>query len=178
MTRKIRRGRLAARLGVVAAMSLVAASCAAVDDPTLPLPEPQETQTALQETTAPEPTSVAASNACPAEGCKVSFQGIEDAGDELTLTFSSNFTPELSGNRFHVYWDRFEARQVSSDAASKHGVAQGEWQPTADNPFTTTGPAAVGRRGESTAICVTAGDKDNNVIDPAAAECRDVAGFL
>jgi hypothetical protein len=162
----------ALRAGLAALTALTLASCAR-DDPTVTLPEGEET-----ETTAPEPTTGAASNACPVDGCNVSFQSIDDAGDEIKLTFTSNYAPEVSGNHYHVYWDRFEAKQVSNDAETKHGVTQGEWEPTADNPFTTTGAVAVAQRGESTMICVTPGDKDHNVIDPAVVECRDVANLL
>ena len=162
----------ALRAGLAALVALALASCAR-DDPTVAIPEEQTTTTAPQGT-----TGVAAANACPVDGCKVSFQNVEDAGDEIKLTFTSNYTPEVSGNHYHVYWDKFEANQVSNDAESKHGVTQGEWEPTADNPFTTTGAVAAAQRGESTNICVTPGDKDHNVIDPAVVECRDVASLL
>jgi hypothetical protein len=151
-------------------------SCAGVDDPTLP--EPKATLTAAPETTTPQPTAAAQSNACPAEGCMATIDNVEDAGDEIKVSFSSNYAPEISGNHYHVYWDRFDAKQVSEDAETKHGVTQGEWEPTADNPFTTTGAAAAGQRGESTTICVTPGDKNHNVIDPAVVNCRDAASLL
>jgi hypothetical protein len=152
-------------------LALTIAACRGVDDPTLPMP----TATAAG---APEQTAAAQSNACPVDGCKVGIQNAEDAGEEITLTFSSNYTPEISGNHYHVYWDRFDSKQVSDDAETKHGVTQGEWESTADNPFTTTGAAGVGQRGQSTRICVTPGDVNHNVIDPAVVDCRDVASLL
>ena len=164
------------RAALVVLVAVTTASCARVDDPTLPLPP--LTPSPVEQATVPEPSIRPEPNTCPTEGCRVTIQGIEDAGEELKLSFSSNYLPNISGNHFHVYWDRFEARQVSNDAASKHGVEQGEWEPTADNPFTTSGTVAVGRRAEAARICVTPGDANHNVIDPAASDCRDVAGFL
>jgi len=163
----------ALRAGLAALVVLVALASCARDDPTVALPEDDQTAT-----TVPEAPTGAASNACPVDGCRASFQSVDDAGDEITLAFTSNYTPEVSGNHYHVYWDKFDANQVSNDAETKHGVTQGEWEPTADNPFTTTGAVAVAQRGESTMICVTPGDKDHNVIDPAVVECRDVASLL
>lgn len=145
------------------------------DNPTLTLPSitsPQSQPPVEETTTTPLP------NACPVEGCKVNFASIDKAGDELQLTFTANYTPEISGNHFHVYWSKFQAKQVSDNAESKFGVTQGDWEPTADNPYTTAGAVAVSQKGDSGQICVTAGDKDHNVLNPDLFECRDVAGLL
>jgi hypothetical protein len=119
-----------------------------------------------------------AANACPQEGCKISIKDVVREGDELTLTFSANFTPDFARNHIHVYWDTFTAEQVSDDAASR-GVTPGSWHPTDEYPtYTTKSEAKVAERGESTTICVTTGDRNHNVIDATLFECEDVAQLL
>jgi hypothetical protein len=99
-------------------------------------------------------------------------------GDEIAITWEPNFVPDVSRNHIHVYWDRYTADQVSSDAESR-GVSQGEWVPTDVVPTYVTGSAvSVATRGDSTTICVTAGDRDHVVIDAALVDCRDVADLL
>lgn len=118
-------------------------------------------------------------NTCPADGCQVRFANATRASDgELVLTFDANFTPEDAGNHFHVFWDTFKPEQVSDDAERKHNVKQGDWEPTAANPFTTANAASVKTRGQSTKVCVTAGDRDHNVLDPKLFDCRDVSSLL
>ena len=86
-------------------------------------------------------------------------------GDELKLTWDANFVPSASNNHIHVYWDTYTAEQVSNDAAAR-GVDQGEWVPTDAFPdYVTEGATSVANRGDSTQLCVTAGDSDHNVID-------------
>jgi hypothetical protein len=119
-----------------------------------------------------------AANACPVEGCKITIASAEKAGDEIVVRFDANFTPDISRNHFHVYWDRFDAKQVSNDAQTRHGVVQGDWEPTADNPFTTAGTVSVSTRQTSTRVCVTAGDRDHNVLDPSLVDCRDVGALV
>lgn len=148
------------------------ASCSQ-DNPSVTPPQAEEDAQA-----GPTGPAAASSNACPVDGCSVSFQNVEDSGEELKLSFTSNYAPDNSGNHYHVYWGKFEAKQVSNDAETKYKVKQGEWEPTSDNPFTTTGAVAAGQRGDSTKICVTPGDKNHNVINPAVVECRDVANLL
>lgn len=119
-------------------------------------------------------------NACPADGCTITIDAVvadADAG-ELVVTFDANFSPDIAGNHFHVYWDTFEADQVSSDAADR-GVTQGDWHPTDNYPeYTTTEATSVTQAGESETLCVTAGDRDHAVIDATAVECIDVSGQL
>jgi hypothetical protein len=123
-------------------------------------------------------TVAAAANACPVDGCRITISSAEREGAEIKLAFQANFTPDNSRNHFHVYWDRFDAKQVSNDAQTKHGVVQGDWEPTADNPFTTSGTVSVSARQESNRVCVTAGDRDHNVLDPTIVDCRDVGALL
>ncbi len=123
-------------------------------------------------------TVPAASNACPVEGCQIRIESVGRSGDELEVRFFSNFAPDVSGNHFHVYWDTWTARQVSDDAQTRFGVTQGEWVPTADNPFTTATEVSVAARRGSTDLCVTAGDREHNVIDPNLVDCRDVSQLV
>ncbi len=109
-----------------------------------------------------------ASSASPADA---------DAG-ELVVTFDANFSPDIAGNHFHVYWDSFEADQVSSDATDR-GVTQGDWHPTDEYPdYTTAEATSVSLRGDSETLCVTAGDRDHAVIDATAVTCEDVSAQL
>jgi hypothetical protein len=119
-------------------------------------------------------------NACPVEGCKITITNVRRAGTELRITWNANFAPDFSKNHIHVYWDRYTADQVSDDAA-KRGVKQGEWVPTDDYPeYVTEGPVSTSdrARGASKTVCVTAGDRNHNVIDSSIVDCRDVSGLL
>jgi hypothetical protein len=51
--------------------------------------------------------------------------------------------------------------------------------PTAKYPeYVTSGAASTTKRKTSTKICVTAGDRDHNVIDASIVNCRDVSDLL
>jgi hypothetical protein len=128
------------------------------------------------ETTAGSEAPVA--NACPAEGCKIRIVDAARDGGEIAVTWEANFAPDISKNHIHVYWDIYSADQVSSDAEARD-VTQGEWVPTDAMPtYVTESAVAVATRGDSTTICVTAGDRDHAVIDSALVDCRDVADLL
>jgi hypothetical protein len=120
----------------------------------------------------------ASQNACPVDGCSVTILSAEKEGNELRLRWKANYTPSFSKNHIHVYWDIYTADQVSNDAATR-GVEQGEWVPTDDYPeFVTTGAVSTAVRKGSTKVCVTAGDRDHNVIDSSITNCRDVSDLL
>jgi hypothetical protein len=117
-------------------------------------------------------------NACPVDGCRIEITKAEKSGTELRLTWKANFKPNFAKNHIHVYWDKYTADQVSNDAAAR-GQVQGEWVPTADYPVYVTGDVvSTSKRGTSTKVCVTAGDRDHNVIDSSIVNCRDVADLL
>ncbi|MGI8513583.1 MAG: hypothetical protein ACR2NT_00295, partial [Acidimicrobiia bacterium] len=118
------------------------------------------------------------SNACPADGCRITIVDVTREGDELAITWEANFAPDVSRNHIHVYWDIYTADQVSSDAEAQ-GTTQGEWVPTdADPQFVTESEVSVANRGTSTTVCVTAGNRDHAVVDSALFDCRDVSGQL
>jgi hypothetical protein len=117
-------------------------------------------------------------NACPPEGCTITIVDAAREGDEIAVTWETNFKPDVSRNHIHVYWDIYTADQVSSDAEAR-GVTQGEWVPTAVVPtYVTESAVSVDTRGGSTTICVTAGDRDHAVIDASLVDCRDVSDLL
>jgi hypothetical protein len=117
-------------------------------------------------------------NACPVDGCTVTISDVQKDGEELRITWEENFTPDFSKNHIHVFWDTYSADQVSDDAADR-GVEQGEWVPTDEYPeFVTEGPVSTGARGDSTTLCVTAGDRDHIVIDSSLVDCFEVSELL
>jgi len=117
-------------------------------------------------------------NACPADGCRATITSATGAGGEVQLTFDANFDADLARNHFHVFWDTYTAEQVSDDAEPRFRVQQGNWVPTDDNPYTTSDEVSVKVRQGSTRLCVTAGDRNHNVIDPSIVDCRDVSDLL
>jgi hypothetical protein len=120
-------------------------------------------------------------NACPVEGCKISIVSAERNGDEIALVFETNYTPDFERNHMHVFWDSQEPGSVSSDFAAKGFAVQGKWNPTDEYPgYSTQADASVLSefRGDSTTICVTAGDTDHAVIDATLVDCRDVSELL
>jgi hypothetical protein len=133
---------------------------------------------AASSTSAPKSTAAAQQNACPVDGCRVTITDVQKSGTELRITWKTNYTPDFSKNHVHVFWDKYTADQVSNDAAAR-GEVQGEWVPTDDNPIFVTGDVvSTSKRGTSTKVCVTAGDRDHNVIDSSIVNCRDVADLL
>lgn len=117
-------------------------------------------------------------NACPVDGCAITIEDVQAEGKELRIRWKANFAPDFSKNHIHVYWDIYTADQVSDDAADR-GVEQGEWVPTDSYPeYVTSGAASTAKRKTSTKICVTAGDRDHNVIDSSIVNCRDVSDLL
>ena len=86
--------------------------------------------------------------------------------------------PDVSKNHIHIYWDIYKADQVSSDAEDR-GVKQGEWVPTDEVPtYETESAVSTANRGDSTTLCVTAGDRDHAVIDSEIVDCYDVSDLL
>jgi hypothetical protein len=127
-----------------------------------------------------QPASAQDTNACPVDGCKVSIVGVEKDGDELKLTFDANYSPDMAKNHIHVWWgENYNANQVTNNAESEYHVKQGVWHPTADYPtYVTQSGASVSERGAATTLCVTAADRNHDVLDVDVVECRDVSDML
>lgn len=168
-----------AQLGAALSAGLLLAGCAeAGEKASAPAPAPLSTPA---ESAAPIPTPSASAlpNACPVEGCRASIDSVARTDNgELTLNLSANFAPDVSRNHFHIYWDTYTAQQVSDDAEPRFNVAPGDWVPTDANPYTTGEATSVGKRGTSTKLCVTAGDRNHNVLDPAQQQCYDASALL
>ncbi len=121
----------------------------------------------------------ALANACPVDGCQISIVSAAPSGDDaLEVTFEANFGPDFTKNHIHLYWDTFEAGEVSSDAEA-NGFTQGDWSPTGDFPtFITDSATLISNRGESTTLCVTAANRDHAVLDAGSVECFDVSDAI
>lgn len=120
------------------------------------------------------------SNACPVDGCTIRIISAEKSGDELKLTFEANFTPDFSKNHIHIWWgEQFDVKQVSNNAETVHGMKQGSWHPTDEFPaYTTQSAASVAERNGATSLCVSAADRNHDILDPSLFECTSVAEHL
>ena len=119
-------------------------------------------------------------NACPVDGCEVQIVSVEKDGDELRLALKANFTPDFSRNHIHDWWgDNFTVKQVSNNAEPVHHVKQGEWHPTDEYPsYLTQSAASTKVRGKSTTLCVSAADRNHDILDVTKFQCMDVSGYL
>ena len=119
-------------------------------------------------------------NACPVDGCEVRIEQVTRSGEELALTFKSNFTPDVSKNHFHVWWgENFTVQQVGRNAEPVYNVKQGRWHRHADYPtYTTQGAASTKVRGQATTICVSAADRHHNILDVKKYHCADASQHL
>lgn len=120
-----------------------------------------------------------AANACPVDGCEVKILAVKPAGDELALTFKANFKPDVSKNHLHVWWgEQYDVKQVGINATT-FGVEQGKWHRHDDYPnYTTTGAASTSIRDGTVTICVTAADRNHNVLDASLYHCVDASDNL
>lgn len=120
------------------------------------------------------------SNACPVDGCIISISEVEKAGEELKVVFEANFTPDMSKNHIHIWWgENFTVEQVSNNAETVHGVVQGAWHPTDEYPeYITQSAVSLTERGEATSLCVSAANRDHDILDIALFECESVVELL
>ncbi len=119
-------------------------------------------------------------NACPVDGCEVKIMGVKRSGAELELTFDSNFTPDNSKNHFHVWWgENFTVEQVGRNAEPLYGVKQGRWHRHDDYPtYVTQGAASTSVRGDAVTLCVSAANRNHNILDVKIYHCVDVKDKL
>lgn len=119
-------------------------------------------------------------NACPVDGCVVEIVEVGPSGEELAVTFESNFTPDVSKNHFHVWWaEKFTVEQVGRNAETVHGVTQGRWHRHDDYPvYITKGAASAGVREGAVTLCVSAADRNHNILDVKIFDCMDVSQQL
>lgn len=119
-------------------------------------------------------------NSCPVDGCEVKIISVEKEDGELRVEFEANFAPSLSKNHLHVWWgELYDVRQVSANAETTYGMKQGDWHPTDSYPsYLTTSVVSVQNRGEATSLCVTAADRNHDILDPELYHCQSVADLL
>ena len=119
-------------------------------------------------------------NACPVDGCEVKIAAVKTSGDELELTFEANFTPDVSKNHIHVWWgEKYTVQQAGRGAKPIYGVEKGAWHRHDDYPtYVTQGAASTGERAGAVSLCVSAADRDHNILDIKAYHCVDVSGHL
>jgi hypothetical protein len=118
-------------------------------------------------------------NACPVDGCEVKILEVKQAGDELEITFKANFMPDVSKNHLHNWWgESFDVKQVGRNAGT-FGVEKGKWHRHDDYPnYTTTGAASTSIRGSAVTVCVTAADRNHNVLNATLFNCVDASSYL
>jgi len=119
-------------------------------------------------------------NACPVDGCEVRIASAAAHDGEVALTLEANFMPDLSKNHVHVWWgEQFSVEQVSNNAETVHGVEQGSWHPTDAYPdYVTQSAASTAVREGATTLCVSAADRNHDILDPARFHCVDVGDAL
>lgn len=119
-------------------------------------------------------------NSCPVDGCEVSITEVKPEDGELRLTFIANFTPDNAKNHFHVWWGgQYDVKQVGRNAQSEFGVVQGKWHRHDNYPsYVTTGGASMAVRGNDKTLCVTAADRNHNVLDAKLFHCVDISAHL
>lgn len=117
------------------------------------------------------------SNACPVDGCSVEIASVTNQDGELAVILNANFEPDISKNHFHIWWgELYDVKQVSNNAETVHNVSQGDWHPTDAYPnYMTTGVTSLSQRGEAVTLCVSAADRNHDIIDPEALNCVDVS---
>jgi hypothetical protein len=119
-------------------------------------------------------------NACPVDGCEVRIIEAKKAGSEIALTFEANYKPDMSKNHIHVWWgENYKVEQVTNNAETVYKVKQGEWHPTDEYPnYVTQSAASVSVRGSAITLCVSAGDRNHDILDIKKFNCMDVSGQL
>ncbi|MCG7522555.1 hypothetical protein [Ruegeria sp. Ofav3-42] len=119
-------------------------------------------------------------NACPVDGCEVRIVSVEKNGDELTITYEANFKPDVSKNHLHAWWgESYAVEQVGRNAQSEFNVEQGRWHRHGDYPsYVTKEAASTSARDGATTMCVTAADRDHNILDASKYHCVDVQEHL
>ncbi len=117
------------------------------------------------------------SNACPVDGCDVEIISVSGQDGELAVTLKANFVPDISKNHFHIWWgELYDVRQVSNNAETVYNMSQGDWHPTDAYPnYTTTGVTSVSQRRGGVSLCISAADRNHDIVDPEVFHCVDVS---
>lgn len=118
--------------------------------------------------------------ACPVEGCEVKILKSDLVDGEVAVTLEANFQPDLSKNHLHIWWgENFTIQQVSGNAETVHKVKQGDWHPTDAFPgYRTQGAVSTSVRKGSKTLCVSASDRNHDILDIDVLHCVDVSGLF
>ncbi len=112
-------------------------------------------------------------------GCSVKIADVRRAGDELEVSFETNFAADLSGNHFHVWWgENYNVKQIGRNARAVHGVQQGQWLEYAAPVLVTTGAVSMRERGVAQWLCVSAADRDHNLINATLYHCKKLSDYF
>jgi len=119
-------------------------------------------------------------NACPVDGCVVEIVTAKKSGSEIELTLKANYKPDMSKNHIHVWWgENWKIEQVTNNAETVYMVKQGEWHPTDEYPnYVTQSAASTTVRGSAKTLCVSASDRNHDILDVKKFHCMDVSGQL
>lgn len=119
-------------------------------------------------------------NACPVDGCVVEIVAAKKQGSEILLTLKANYKPDMSKNHIHVWWgENYKIEQVTNNAETVYMVKQGEWHPTDEYPdYVTQSAASTAVRGAAKTLCVSASDRNHDILDVKKLNCMDVSGQL
>lgn len=117
------------------------------------------------------------SNSCPVDGCEVEIVSVRNAENgEYAVAFRADFTPQLSKNHIHIWWgENWKVTQVTANAMTVYNNPQGVYHPIDDYPgYTTKGVVSAQKRGDAMTLCVTAADRNHNILDPTLYNCHRV----
>jgi hypothetical protein len=131
--------------------------------------------------TLPVATATPVEEACAA-GARCAFiDTLEVAGDSLVVAWTaSGFEPSFEQGFFHAhfFWDIYSAEQVGTNA-STFGVARGDWELTAKQPFVSATEMLVSNRpAPANKICVTVANSAHAVADPLVFDCLPISEDL
>jgi len=129
--------------------------------------------TTAAEVDVPPPTS-APVRECPS-GERCSFiDSISVGDDQLTIEWTAvGFEPVIAEGQFHVhfFWDIYSPDQAGTNAAV-FGVAVGEWELTADQPFVSAGEMRPSKRpAAANRICTSVVNGAHAIVNPLLFDC-------
>lgn len=98
--------------------------------------------------------------------------GVDPASKELRIDWTPiGFNADVTQFHAHFFWNIFKPDQAGNNAAA-FGAKQGRWALTDQRPFIGQGEIALANKPpDATEMCVTVGDLQHNVVDPANFQC-------
>ena len=132
------------------------------------------TTTSVGPTTAPTTTEPEIEYACSGGSALcIRIDSLAVDGDSFVVNWSAvNFQPDVGSNHAHFFWDTTKVAEAGTNAAA-YGFTPGKWELTSAQPFRSTAdflrPSA--RPTDAKSVCVTVGNHDHAVVDPANYAC-------